>query len=609
VAPTVEVSQVQPYSKYEILDVLGSGPRATVHRGRHVDLRVDVAIKQIYPAVNPRTREQLFLAVNRWAQASHPQLLAVLDAYPARGWIVTELMAGNFGDLVARQPVDPRRVQEVLVQSLSALDFLHTRRGCLHANLKPANLLYDSEGRIRLGDGYAIPSHLGIDLPPPTRGCKYLAPEMLGAGSEEIGPAADLYCLGFVVLELLIGPRFDALFRSVSDDPNDPDGAWVRWHLTPSETAPRASDQVAGVPRSLAIVIDRLVCKDLVQRYRFARDVLSDLTPVGEPLRTAPPGPAPRATDDRPAPPARPDGHPDAPSPPPDARAVPGNDFIVAQPATPVVLRLISGPRAGEMLGLSDDEIGVGESDDSRLKFSSEQYPGARGRRIRIRREAQGWMVRAEGAEELIVNQQPVYGEAPLRCGDIIRLSILGPDFQFILHNPGEQSLAELAALFPGPRPPAAGLAGPGPAAAPVRPGSYPTSSPSPVVPVLAPPQGPTPGPSPVDATGSPGGDEFPRSAYERPGGAPPAPPRRIDWRKLLDYKNWDKNTRLWVVGVISVIFAAIVFCLVPVGGSRDKSEPPPKAPAATAPATGDAQREQQRPPDAVETSAPPAQR
>ena len=233
-------------SKYEIVERLGAGPRATLYRGRQTTLGVAVAIKELYPSLTPAARQRLFAAVDRWVQSAHENLLLVRDADSARGWIITDLMQGSFAGQLALKPVAPGRVQEVLVQCLTALDYLHVQRSSLHANLKPANILYDPQGRIRLSDGYCVPLGPGMELPAPTPGCnKYLAPETLSEGTADIGPAADLYCLGFTMLELLIGPQFDSLFRGVTDDPKEVDRAWLRWHLSPAEAAPRVCDHVA----------------------------------------------------------------------------------------------------------------------------------------------------------------------------------------------------------------------------------------------------------------------------------------------------------------------------------------------------------------------------
>ena len=603
---------MQTQSKYEIVEKLGCGPRATVYRGRHLALGVNVAIKELYPLLSPRTKKSLFTAVDRWAQASHEQLLAVRDVDVSRDWIITELMHGSFADAVRAEAIAPARVRDVLIQSLTALDFLHSRHNCLHANIKPSNLLYDDSGHVRLSDGYAIAIGPGIELPAPTESCKYLAPEMLGEGAEQIGPAADLYSLGFVMLELLIGQRFNSLFRGISEDPQDIDRAWVRWHSTRAESAPRVADQVAGVPRDLALVIDRLVCKDIVQRYCSAGDALKDLTSAAPPATefpelefaaaVAPLPPAAAYAEIAPPPSIAPGSPatpgfaaafaPSAPLSPPAADA----EALVPRPATPVVLWLISGPRGGEMVGLDGHEICVGDGDPCHLRFSPEQYPGVSGRRIRLRCDADGWVVRSEGADGLIVNHRLVDSVAPIRSGDIIRMSIAGPDFQFLLQNPGDPSLVDVAGVLLASHPSSvvpveekapAHWAPTGPAAPAWR-GPVADSAPAPPLPLaaVAPPSPPSPPLASIVPAAQPAYAPSPPGASAALADGRDSPRQPFDWKKLLDYKRWDKKTQNWVVALISSIIALIVVYLVPVGGGSGRSKTTPRQqPAVVRPA------------------------
>ena len=576
-------------SKYEPVAVLGAGPRATVYRGRHAALGIEVAIKQFHPTLSPRTKQRLFAAVDRWARCAHDNVLGIRDVDVGREWVISDIMAGSCAGLVTARPVSPDRVREILLQSLTALDFLHARRNCLHANLKPSNLLYDEQGRIRLSDGFAVALEPGIELPPPGQGCKYLAPEMLGDSSEQVGPAADLYCLGFIALELLIGPRFNSLFRGLEEDAENADRGWVRWHLTAAEAAPRAADYV-DVPNELAIVIERLTCKDLVQRYRSAGDALHELTggartatrepsqPAGAVFGAAPVSASPGVAffPQAPLPPggAAPNGAPPL---------VAFGNVILPRPATSVVLRIASGTRAGEMVGLDAQEVHVGGDDDCQLKFSAEQYAAVKGRRVLLRREASGWTIRAIRGGQLIVNRQFVAGPVPLRSGDMVRLSLGGPDFQFILQNPSEQSLAELAAGLLEPTQVVNGSAAPAVFAPPG------TPAPTAAVPAaaFAPPLPPTSAAQPAawsePVVRPPAARPDPKTSRDEP-----AAPLLVAEGHFWDYRSWSKTTRNWVVGIIATIVAAIVIYLVPTGGKTPPSKPPERtAPSDSAPPAG----------------------
>jgi len=587
---------MQPYSKYEKLEPLGRGPTATVYRGRHSGLGIEVAIKELHQNLSPAARRRIFKGVDVWAKLSHDHLISIRDVDPASGWIITDLMQGSLARLVSSGPMEPERGRDILLECLSALDYIHTEKRCLHGNIKPSNLLYDAQMRVRLSDGHGIRIDDPGEMPAPTGSCKYLAPEMLGESSVAISPRADLYCLGFTMLEMLIGPRFNSLFKGVGEDAQNSEMAWLRWHSSPNQQAPRTCDEVSNVPYELGIVIDRLLCKDVVQRYQSARDALEDLR--GQTSRAAAPsmrvsdsqplGPAPRETAaDSSAPPQPVGVRPSAPVSTPDA--------IPQRPNTSVVLRIASGPRAGEMLGLDCHEFSVGPTEQCQVHFDPEQYPGVTGRSLVLRREAESWRIKQEGRGGLIVNRQPVEQTASIRSGDLVRMSAWGPDFQFIIQEPNEESLAKIAAAFlpagsgadssssarPLPTPQAAA-----PAMAPPSAPAPPASS-APAAPV--PPLGPTgtvpelsgfPGqfapqpPKPAPSTSS-----APSPAQDGTVTAPAQPTDGVkaggefSLKKLLDYSQWDKKTTNWVIAIVGSIIALVIVFLVPVKKGPDQPE------------------------------------
>ena len=568
---------------YEIIEQIGSGPRATVYLGRHVELRREVAIKQLHPTLTPKAKQWLLESVSQWAKISDDHLLRVRDIDPPRDWVILDLMRGSFAQRIAQRAVPPRLVQDALGRCLLALERLHSHHQVLHANIKPSNILLDDQDRSYLCDGYLTPIGSSLELPQPPN-CKYLAPEMLGEGAEEIGPAADLYCLGFVMLEMLSGPGFNAKFRGVADNLGEQDRAWIRWHTEHSELAPRAADCAPDVPRSLAVVIDRLVDKDLVQRYRCARDALNELE-TSQPLTSgADFSPAPHfgATPYTPTSPAPPVMAPSPPLPPGDAAGAP----TTARPATSVLLWIISGPRAGEIVGSDNTDICVSEDIQSELRFSVDQYPGIAGRSLLLRREADGWMAQFEGKSGLIVNRRLVQQSTPLRSGDILRISLAGPDFQFILQSPNEQPLAALAAAFLKPQQPAApNYPPPGQPAAEA--GRVVLAPPTPDPPVsmgrdLAhaashkEPNSKRTGSARVDIVAPP----TPAPVRKQPRGSSKNKAAVADspWKKRLDYRKWNKKTQNWVVGVIATIIALVVVYFVPTGGAKTEPTPPSRS-------------------------------
>ncbi|MFE3431858.1 serine/threonine-protein kinase [Streptomyces sp. NPDC059171] len=145
------------------------------------------------------------------ARLSHPHLVAVFDfgAWEDRFFLVMELVEGqSLGDLLASQErVHPELVARIAGQAAAGLAAAH-RQGIVHRDIKPGNLMLDTDGSVKIGD-FGIAQF--VDDPSTaltTAGhivgtSLYLAPERaLGRTADS---ASDMYSLGCVVYQLLLG--------------------------------------------------------------------------------------------------------------------------------------------------------------------------------------------------------------------------------------------------------------------------------------------------------------------------------------------------------------------------------------------------------------------
>src|SRR4029453_14590850 len=134
------------------------------------------------------------------ARLSHPNVVQVYDMFEAdgRSWIVMEYVAARSLQQVLKAdgPLEPRRVAEIGLQVLAAVDAAH-HAGVRHRDVKPANVLLAHDGRVVLTDfglasaaGETAITSTGVVLGSPS----YLAPER--ALDEGISAAADLWSLG-----------------------------------------------------------------------------------------------------------------------------------------------------------------------------------------------------------------------------------------------------------------------------------------------------------------------------------------------------------------------------------------------------------------------------
>jgi serine/threonine protein kinase len=253
--------------RYDLLDPLGAGGGATVVRARDRQLPRQVAVKLL------RSRDEELC--RRFVQEAevlsaidHPSVVRVLDRGRDREdlYIVLELLAGP--DLVLRPGEAPRPWREVIalgVEVAAALEAVH-RQGLIHRDVKPANLVYAADGRVKLidfgvvciTDNYRYPT--GATPRRPTRGGS--APgtpgyQPLEAGLVEPSPGFDVYGLGATLYELLTGTLPGVPLRSLHEVAPGCDAPEDLWNVLAAALALEPEDRIqsAGeLGRALAAV-------------------------------------------------------------------------------------------------------------------------------------------------------------------------------------------------------------------------------------------------------------------------------------------------------------------------------------------------------------------
>jgi serine/threonine protein kinase len=195
--------------RYEVGRLVGRGATARVFRAYDRVDRRRVAVKLFHPGAVPTEERRRLKEIQILSRLQHPGLVALYDAGTQDGqaFLAMELVEGpNLADRIATGPLSGAEVAELAVQLSAALAYVH-RRGVTHRDLKPANVL--------LGPDHPLISDFGIaqafDSTQITATgmvvgtAAYMAPEqVLG---EEVGPPADVYALGLVLLECLTGVR------------------------------------------------------------------------------------------------------------------------------------------------------------------------------------------------------------------------------------------------------------------------------------------------------------------------------------------------------------------------------------------------------------------
>ena len=264
--------------RYEILDTIASGEFATVSRARDRDLGREVAVKQIHAQflADPRQLARYWQEAQLLASLQHANILTIYDVVRPRGWLILELMRGSLKPAAEGDPMDLDQLRLVLANCLTGLHFLHTN-GVIHGDIKPSNILVAPPNRIKLGD-FGLARRASNEEGSLLKGTtKYMAPELLSAQFGAVGPASDLYSLGFTAYELLVGAQFESLLPTLATFGRNKQLAWMMWHSTADVKLPDIQRVLEGVPADLAHVIQRLIAKDQSQRYRSAHEALRDL--------------------------------------------------------------------------------------------------------------------------------------------------------------------------------------------------------------------------------------------------------------------------------------------------------------------------------------------
>jgi hypothetical protein len=198
--------------RYELAKQIGSGGYCEVWRATDTVFSRPLAVKLLYPGYAAKADVLArFRAEARHAGAlSHPNITRVYDhREPADGqppYVVMELVDGpSLEDVLARGPLDARRTMDIIAQAAAGLQAAHAA-GLIHRDIKPANLLLARGGTVKITD-FGIAHAVGSAAVTPSGEIMgtpgYHAPEQVAG--EQVTPASDLYALGVVAYECLVG--------------------------------------------------------------------------------------------------------------------------------------------------------------------------------------------------------------------------------------------------------------------------------------------------------------------------------------------------------------------------------------------------------------------
>ena len=268
--------------RHNRLVVIRESPDWVVWRGEHPFTRARVTVKQVQPR-SPRAevlRSRLEREFQFLSAVQHKNIIRPTQLGNEGTALAFEDTQGSLAQLLqqeGRLPVD--LVANVLLQCLDGLDHLHNQR-CGHGAIAPESLLLSPTGGVKLGDftGYRFDQ----GAPEPVADLKYQAPELLDGTLGAPGPASDLYCVGYLALELLTGDQFDSLFGLNPADGTGDRKNWLGWHANPKRVLGPLKESLTHVPAALLDVIAGMVQKDPAARtFKSAREAHAAVTGYG----------------------------------------------------------------------------------------------------------------------------------------------------------------------------------------------------------------------------------------------------------------------------------------------------------------------------------------
>ena len=264
---------------YAVKALIGRGALGTVYLAKDVALGRPVALKVLLGSLaHNQEHVRRFL---REAQAAapllHPNIVAIYEAGIREGtpYIAMEYVEGEPLDRMLRRRGTPLKWEAALHiagQVAEALECAHGQ-GIVHRDVKPANILLDHQGRVRLSD-FGIASlnleseqeeasedRRRAEVLPFLGTPEYMSPEQC-TGRDNLTPASDLYSLGVSLYQMLSGQM-----------PFEARSTIALLNAIINETPKRLSKVVSGVPDDVVRLVAHLMEKEPGKRPGSARAV------------------------------------------------------------------------------------------------------------------------------------------------------------------------------------------------------------------------------------------------------------------------------------------------------------------------------------------------
>jgi serine/threonine protein kinase len=261
----------QTVSHYKILEKLGEGGMGVVYHAEDTKLKRSVALKFLPPTllVNEDDRHRFVHEAQASAALSHPNIATVfeIDESEKQTFIALEYIEGqSLAEKIKSGPLKLDEALSITIQTCEGLQAAH-EKGIVHRDVKSHNIMVTTKGQVKILDfglaklrGASVVTKKGTTVG--TMG--YMSPEQLRG--DAVDQRTDIWAIGVVLYEMIAGRR---PFQGDYEDA-------VSYQIINQQPEPLTAIRT-GVPMELERLVNKLLSKNVAERYQSTTDLLVDL--------------------------------------------------------------------------------------------------------------------------------------------------------------------------------------------------------------------------------------------------------------------------------------------------------------------------------------------